>query len=184
VFTEMRMPLADHAPFADSLALEGGYRYSDYALGFTTNTYKLGLEWKPVQDLRARGSYQRAVRAPNIGELYSPQAVLLDGSTDPCAGSTPSATAAQCQFAGVSAAQYGNIALNSAQQYNGLLGGNPKLAPEPSDTYSIGFVLQPRVVPNLRDRKSTRLNSSHLVISYAVFCLKKKKKISKYFYYH
>src|SRR2546426_6036996 len=27
-----------------------------------------------------------------------------------------------------------------------------------------------------RDRKSTRLNSSHLVISYAVFCLKKKKK--------
>src|SRR3989454_1363067 len=28
------------------------------------------------------------------------------------------------------------------------------------------------------DRKSTRLNSSHLVISYAVFCLKKKKKIS------
>src|SRR5256885_8473005 len=29
------------------------------------------------------------------------------------------------------------------------------------------------------DRKSTRLNSSHLVISYAVFCLKKKKKINK-----
>src|SRR2546426_4168089 len=30
------------------------------------------------------------------------------------------------------------------------------------------------------DRKSTRLNSSHLVISYAVFCLKKKKKKSSY----
>src|SRR5256885_8957435 len=29
------------------------------------------------------------------------------------------------------------------------------------------------------DRKSTRLNSSHLVISYAVFCLKKKKKYTK-----
>src|SRR5256885_5539679 len=29
-----------------------------------------------------------------------------------------------------------------------------------------------------RDRKSTRLNSSHLVISYAVFCLKKKKRIT------
>src|SRR5256885_7381658 len=34
--------------------------------------------------------------------------------------------------------------------------------------------LQRRFLP--RDRKSTRLNSSHLVISYAVFCLKKKKK--------
>src|SRR5207253_4215837 len=30
------------------------------------------------------------------------------------------------------------------------------------------------------DRKSTRLNSSHVAISYAVFCLKKKKKIIKY----
>src|SRR2546426_5588069 len=34
----------------------------------------------------------------------------------------------------------------------------------------------PRLIEGARDRKSTRLNSSHLVISYAVFCLKKKKK--------
>src|SRR2546426_4248349 len=32
------------------------------------------------------------------------------------------------------------------------------------------------IAPGPTDRKSTRLNSSHLVISYAVFCLKKKKK--------
>src|SRR5205807_6212455 len=43
-------------------------------------------------------------------------------------------------------------------------------------------VLFPAVKPHRsgqRDRKSTRLNSSHLVISYAVFCLKKKKKKKK-----
>src|SRR2546430_3671215 len=34
------------------------------------------------------------------------------------------------------------------------------------------------VRPTLRDRKSTRLNSSHSQISYAVFCLKKKKKVA------
>src|SRR2546426_3990364 len=34
----------------------------------------------------------------------------------------------------------------------------------------------PGAYKDVRDRKSTRLNSSHLVISYAVFCLKKKKK--------
>src|SRR5256885_4286547 len=34
--------------------------------------------------------------------------------------------------------------------------------------------------PGARDRKSTRLNSSHLVISYAVFCLKKKNKYEVY----
>src|SRR5256885_10145800 len=33
-------------------------------------------------------------------------------------------------------------------------------------------------IPRRPDRKSTRLNSSHLVISYAVFCLKKKRQIS------
>src|SRR2546430_10901884 len=35
----------------------------------------------------------------------------------------------------------------------------------------------PHFMPSVRDRKSTRLNSSHSQISYAVFCLKKKKKI-------
>src|SRR5256885_10601027 len=42
-----------------------------------------------------------------------------------------------------------------------------------------GFSSRTLGTPNrsTRDRKSTRLNSSHLVISYAVFCLKKKKKI-------
>src|SRR5258705_1126769 len=40
-------------------------------------------------------------------------------------------------------------------------------------TFHHGFV---RLIPVMKDRKSTRLNSSHLGISYAVFCLKKKKK--------
>src|SRR2546426_1956523 len=39
------------------------------------------------------------------------------------------------------------------------------------------FEIDPKTVQVVLDRKSTRLNSSHLVISYAVFCLKKKKKV-------
>src|SRR5687768_18569088 len=42
-----------------------------------------------------------------------------------------------------------------------------------------GLVLRLASCPKLRDRKSTRLNSSHGYISYAVFCLKKKKKKKK-----
>src|SRR2546426_6374329 len=49
----------------------------------------------------------------------------------------------------------------------GTAGGLRLLAPGSSDV---------AVTPDVADRKSTRLNSSHLVISYAVFCLKKKKK--------
>ncbi|HXY95429.1 MAG TPA: TonB-dependent receptor [Steroidobacteraceae bacterium] len=159
-FTELRLPLAQHQTAAEDLSLEGGYRYSNYSEGFTTNTYKIGLEWAPVTDVRLRGSYQRAVRAPNIGELYSPQSVGLDGSVDPCAAAlanpanptgplTSGATLAGCEASGVTGPEYGKIIANPASQYNGLLGGNPNLQPEVSDTYTFGFVLTPRVVPNL-----------------------------------
>src|SRR3989454_10827055 len=57
----------------------------------------------------------------------------------------------------------GVIALGDRLAEHLLLGG--RVAPRPAE---------PR--PDRVDRKSTRLNSSHLVISYAVFCLKKKKK--------
>ena len=148
-FTELNLPLVDHAPGAESLGFEGGYRYSNYSLGFNTNTFKLGLEWTPVHDVKVRGSYQRAIRAPNILELYTPQTVALDGSTDPCTGVTPLPTAAQCALTGVSAAQYGTIGANPAGQYNGLLGGNPNLKPEVADTYDFGVIFQPRFIPSL-----------------------------------
>jgi outer membrane receptor protein involved in Fe transport len=91
--------------------------------------------------------------------------VGLDGSSDNCAAGlahapapgqpntsvplTTGYTFAQCALSGVTANEYGNIGPNSANQYNGLLGGNPSLAPEVADTYSAGFVLTPRVIPNL-----------------------------------
>ena len=55
-----------------SSALELAYRYSDYD-PITTDTYKVGADWAPVQDVRFRASYQRAVRAPNVVELFTAQ---------------------------------------------------------------------------------------------------------------
>jgi iron complex outermembrane receptor protein len=144
-FMEGRLPLIEGKTGAKALSIEAGYRFSDYSTGFSTDTYKAGLDWAPIDMLRFRGSYQRAVRAPNIGELFSSAGVALDGNTDPCAGAAPMFTLAQCQLTGVTPAQYGNIAPNSASQYNGLLGGNPNLRPETSDTVSFGFVLRPPV---------------------------------------
>ncbi|MBS0380205.1 MAG: TonB-dependent receptor [Proteobacteria bacterium] len=148
-FTEFGLPLVEHAPLVESLSLNGGYRYSDYSEGFKTNTYKIGMEYAPLKDIKLRASYQRAVRAPNIAELYAPQSVQLDGSIDPCAGAAPAASAAKCALTGVSAAQYGHIGANAANQYNGLLGGNPQLEPEKADTYSIGLVFTPTFVSGL-----------------------------------
>ena len=151
-YLEAGAPILQDVPFAKSLSVDIGYRYSAYSLGFDTNTFKGGLEWAPTSDVKFRGSYNRAVRAPNLQELFQQRIVGLDGSIDPCAtssGAAPTASPAQCARTGVTAAQYGKIVGNSAGQYNGLIGGNPQLKPEQSDTMSFGFVVTPSFVPNL-----------------------------------
>ena len=105
-FREARLPILEDMPFAKALDVEDGYRYSDYSLGFKTNTYKFGVDWAPTSDVRFRGTFDRAVRAPNVVELFSPQSVALDGNTDPCAGAAVGGlvngyTAAQCARTGV-----------------------------------------------------------------------------------
>jgi iron complex outermembrane recepter protein len=143
---EARVPILRDVPGAKALVIDGGYRYSDYSLGFSTNTYKIGLQWAPISDVRFRASYQSAVRAPNIQELYSTNYVALDGGGDPCTGAAPTATLVQCERSGVTAAEYGHIAANPASQYNGRLGGNPNLSPETAKTTSFGIVLTPTAV--------------------------------------
>jgi outer membrane receptor protein involved in Fe transport len=158
LFTELQIPLISDRPFFEQLEFRAGYRYSKYDVAnnsFSTDTYKFEGEWAPIRDVRFRGSYNRAVRAPNIVELFSAQSVGLSGSTDPCAGdfdpdsadTPPTATQAQCVLAGVSAAQYGKVKQNPAEQYNSLLGGNPNLTPEVADSITLGVVLQPRFLP-------------------------------------
>jgi outer membrane receptor protein involved in Fe transport len=149
LFGEARIPIASDQPLFHALGLELAYRYSDYSTGVQTDTYKIGGDWAPTADFRVRGGYNRAVRAPNIVELFAPQAVGLSGTTDPCAGPSPEASEEDCTFTGVQPGQYGLIAANSANQYNGLLGGNPNLQPETADTVTAGFVFTPTFVSGL-----------------------------------
>ncbi|MBQ5963433.1 TonB-dependent receptor [Massilia sp. ZL223] len=143
-FAEARIPLLSKKPFADDLSLNASYRRSDYNTGYKTNSYGLGLEWAPMSLAKVRASYQRAVRAANVVEMFTPVGLgLYDNDEDPCAGATPSATLEQCARTGVTAAQYGNIRDNAAGQYNALFGGNADLKPETAKTYTVGLVLTP-----------------------------------------
>ena len=151
LFAETRIPLLQDLPFARLVQLELGYRFSDYSTAGDTDTYKVAGDWEPIDGLRFRAGYNRAVRAPGITDLFSPQNVVLGGSNDPCAGLTAGNPLVQtCATAfNLTTAQVLRIEANPAPQYNALTGGNPDLAPEIADTYTVGVVYRPSFVPNL-----------------------------------
>jgi outer membrane receptor protein involved in Fe transport len=143
-FVEGLVPLMQDKAMVKDLSLEVGLRESNYSSTGTHATYKFQASWAPTPDFKFRVGYNRATRSPNITELYTPQGIGLGGSSDPCAGTAPAYTAAQCLLTGVPLAQYGHVLDNPAGQYNTLSGGNPNLAPEVANTWTGGAVLTPR----------------------------------------
>lgn len=152
-FAEARVPIVQDAPFAKDLTFNGSYRYSDYSTGVNTSTYGLGLDWAPMDDFKLRGTFQHAVRAPNIIELFSQAGLgLYDMDSDPCAGPVDPITNtniasgysfAACNASGVGAAQWGLVPDSPAGQYNAIFGGNVDLQPEKADTWTVGIVFTP-----------------------------------------
>lgn len=168
-FAELRAPLVQNEPLAKELLFDTGIRHSDYAYAAApstiTNTYKFEVQYAPIADYRVRASYDKAIRAPSIVELYNPQLVGLGSlGADPCAPTFTASgqiaapaqdTLAQCKNLGVSAAQYGNggttdkIPQGTAGQLSQLAGGNPLLKPEQAETYTFGVNFAPSQAPGL-----------------------------------
>jgi iron complex outermembrane receptor protein len=166
-FMEARAPIAQNVPGAYDLTVDAGYRYSDYSTVGTTNTFKFEVQYAPIPDVRMRYSYDRAVRAPNLVELYNPESYGQETAvgSDPCAptnnGATrASASLAACERTGVTAAQYGNgfgasvggtntIIQCVSGQCGEVIGGNSALKPETADTWSLGLTFTPTALPNL-----------------------------------
>jgi outer membrane receptor protein involved in Fe transport len=117
------------------------------------------VNYSPISDLRIRGMYQRAVRAPSVNELFAPQVTGLSNlTTDPCQGALINAGQANtagtlsnlCRLTGVPTGVIGSLPTPSSGQVNVLTGGNPNLGPEVATTATVGFVYQPEFVDNLR----------------------------------
>ena len=151
VYGELRIPLLKEVPFFEELTVTGTGRISDYK-GATGTTYAYGGEvsWRPVQDIRFRGSYNRAVRAPNLVDLYSDVSQnFAPAPNDPCSarniGAGSANRAANCRADGIPAS-YDFVYTSSIEI---LSGGNPNLREETSDNYTVGGVLTPRWIPGL-----------------------------------
>ncbi len=155
VYGELIVPVLEGVPFAEQLTIDLGARYSQYELSSNEFTWKVGATWAPVDGFSIRGNFQRAARAPNIGELFFPVITGLNNlAIDPCAGAAPTtdaALAAVCIAQGAPAALVngGLIGQPPAGQINVTTGGNLNLDTEQAETWTLGFIAQPAAVPGL-----------------------------------
>ncbi len=159
VYGEFIAPLIEGKPFFENVTLEAGARYSSYQVAAAGNpsydafTWKAGGTWEFTQGFKVRGNYSRAVRAPNIGELFSPVSRgLTNLGIDPCAGAAPLTNAnlrAVCIAQGAAPGIIGQIDQPAAGQANAYGGGNPTVQPEKASTWTLGAVFQPNFVPGL-----------------------------------
>jgi outer membrane receptor protein involved in Fe transport len=127
VYAETIIPLAKNMLLAKSLDFNGAVRRTDYTTSGAVTTWKGGLSWEPIADVRLRGTRSRDIRAPNLGELYTPTTVAIPAPQvrDP------------------------RPAFNSVYLTQGTAGGNANLKPEISNTTTFGVVFQPRSLKRL-----------------------------------
>jgi iron complex outermembrane recepter protein len=152
-FLELSVPILSHRPLAEELSLDLAYRYADYKIGGSANSYTADAVWAPFRFLRFRGGYQHAIRAPSPGEAYSASVAGTSdiGSTetgggDPCSvnfqGSIADRSALRqlCIATGVPA----GLADSYTTEATGVTthtSGNPKLKPEIGNSFTAGMVL-------------------------------------------
>ena len=152
-YGELLIPVVSDRPGFRELTLETGARYSDYSSVGSVFTWKAGANWMPVDGVRLRGMFQRAVRAPNMYELATPQVSSIDNlDTDPCAGDNPVGNATLtdlCIATGAPVGQIGRIPEPVAGQINAFSGGNLDLKAEKANTITVGVVLNPPSIPGM-----------------------------------
>lgn len=153
VFGELRVPLLRES-FIHRLEVGGAVRYSDYSTIGSTTSWKVDGSFAPVRDLTFSGTYSKAVRAPNIGELFGARSQTFARLTDPCntneIGRGTQYRAANCTALltglGADPTTYTDARSSSLP---GFLGGNENLSEEEATTWTAGAVIQPSFVPGL-----------------------------------
>jgi outer membrane receptor protein involved in Fe transport len=146
VFGEARVPL-----IADRLAVEGAVRFADYSTVGQVSTWNINLDMDVNAQLKIRGGYSSAIRAPNLYELLRPISQGFRPVEDPClAMNSPSQAVKDiCVLQGVPSAYINTLEDGTRSGYYSITGGNPDLLEEEATTTTLGFVLAPDMIPGM-----------------------------------
>lgn len=154
IYAEARIPLIDGASATEYLGLEVGGRYSRYSNAGSTDAWKLGFDWQPLDIVRIRAMEQRSVRAPNLGEAFRSRIIrtsFFPESFDRCSVSADPVGAGiveKCIIQGIPEDQIGIFEATPGWPTEVVTGGNPALIPEVGETLTVGAVLTPPQLPN------------------------------------
>lgn len=182
VYGELLVPLLRDLPLIKKLEADVAFRYSDYNTVGSVFTYKGDLSWQFVGGFTFRGGYERAIRAPSVGELYSPivnSPTIIGlagalGSGDPCdingayrKGPNGDAVRALCLAQGVPASVIDTYSYGQ-QSVSGVQGGNRNLNEETADTYSAGMIWRSPIETGLFHNLSVSVDYYKINISDAI----------------
>jgi len=112
-------------PLGAGVEFNGAVRATDYSNAGYVTTWKAGITWQPIDDIRFRATRSRDIRAPNLNELYQAGTANSDAVRNPAF--TPDLANGPQNFS-----------------YSGLVTGNPALKPEIANSINAGVVLSPR----------------------------------------
>ncbi|WP_242096418.1 TonB-dependent receptor [Sphingomonas sp. CROZ-RG-20F-R02-07] len=147
-FGELNAPILQGQRFAETLAVGAAYRFSHYSTIGDTQTWQFNGVYAPVRDVSFRGSYGKAVRAPNISELFQPISGDSNFFIDPCSsqeiGNGTSYRAANCRTVLAAVGATVSSALQTPSNIAGIRSGNAGLRAEEATTWTAGVVLRPR----------------------------------------
>jgi iron complex outermembrane receptor protein len=109
-------------PLPLDFEFNGAARYTHYSESGNVVTWKAGLTWEPIDDLRLRVTRSRDIRAPNLSELFQAGSRTTNSLGDPWQG-------------------------NTSVRYTMTVTGNLDLDPEKADTLGLGAVYRPSFLP-------------------------------------
>lgn len=193
-FAELLVPLLRDLPAIHSLEVDLAYRYSDYDHSGGVSTYKADVDWRVTPWLQVRGGYQRAIRAPNVGELFTANTGLFptiglatQGAGDPCdirgpyrTGSNGAQVRELCLQQGVPGVLVDSY-VNNVRQVAAFMTGNTALTPEKANTYTIGAVFSPRDAGPWLSGLSLSVDYYHIEINDAIATIPVTLSLSKCF---
>lgn len=151
-FAEILIPIVQDKEFFQDVSLGGAFRFSDYSTVGSTVTWRGNGNWTVSDDLTFRGSYSRAIRAPNINELFAPETLDFFEPDDPCLPASRNlGTEFRLENCRQDLAAVG-IALEDYTQaatgpFQAPTRGNPNLREETSDSITAGAVITPGFMP-------------------------------------